>query len=91
LFKLFATELGQLTDRKLDPGTLLGIGIDERTAIIVRQDQLEVVGAGHAYVFNPREWKNGVAPFFLTLSAGDRYDVRKRLRLKPVGRRSTSP
>lgn len=78
LFKLFATQPGQLADQNLDPKTLLGIGIDERTAIIVRQDQFEVVGTGHAYVFNPRLWKNGVKPFYHTLSAGDRYDLRKR-------------
>ena len=81
LFKLFATERGALTDPKLDPDELLGLGMDEGTAIMVRGDQFEVVGAGHVYVFDPREWKNGSKPFFHTLSAGDRYDVRKRTKL----------
>jgi len=78
LLKLFATKLGQLTDKKLDPKTLLGIGIDERTAIIVRQDEFEVVGGGHIYVFDPQKWINEVKPFYDTLSSGDRYDIRKR-------------
>jgi cyanophycinase len=79
LFKLFATEPGKLQNKSLDPKQLLGIGIDELTAIIVRQDQFEVVGKGHVYVFNPREWNETTKPFFHTLSHGDQYDIRGRM------------
>ena len=78
LFRLFATPRGQLTDKNLDPMTLLGIGMDESTAIMVRQDQFEVVGRGKVFVFNPHEWKKDVKPFYHTLSAGDRYDIRAK-------------
>lgn len=37
-----------------------------------------MVGEGHAYVFNPRQWSSRVEPSYHTLSAGDRYDVRER-------------
>ncbi|HIK94186.1 MAG: cyanophycinase [Pirellulaceae bacterium] len=78
LFKLLATSRGQLHDRNLDPTQLLGIGIDELTAIIVRKDQFKVIGEGQVYVYNPPEWKNGVEPFYDTLSTGDRFNIRMR-------------
>ena len=48
------------------------------TAIIVRQDEFDVIGKGHVYVFNPQQWRSGVDPFYQTLSSGDRYDVMER-------------
>ncbi len=78
LFKLFAIEKGQLQDKELDPMQLLGIGMDELTAIIVRQDQFEVVGQGHVYIYNPREWNDVTKPFYHKLSPGDQYDIKAR-------------
>jgi len=78
LFELFATEPGQLQDKNLDPTQLLGIGIDELTAIIVRLDQFEVVGKGLVYIYNPRKWSDTKKPFYHTLSGGDRYNIQDR-------------
>ncbi len=78
LFKLFTTKPGKLQEKNVDPMQLLGIGIDELTAIIVRQDRFEVVGKGHVYVFNPREWSDTKKPFYHKLSAGDQYDIKAR-------------
>ena len=58
--------------------TLLGIGLCENTAIIVRGDQFEVMGAAKVAVHdNTRQYGAGEKPYVL-LSAGDAYDMRAR-------------
>jgi cyanophycinase-like exopeptidase len=52
--------------------TLLGIGLDESTAMIVRGDVCEIVGAGKARFFGTPE---GAA---VELLAGGRYDLAAR-------------
>ncbi len=56
---------------------LLGIGIDERTAVIVQGDHFDVVGPSKVFVYGGRDPAPGDLPY-LTLSAGDRYDLRAR-------------
>lgn len=54
---------------------LLGIGIDENMAIVVHDDQFEVIGEGRVGVFDSK----GVAKKkFLTLTKGQKFDLRKR-------------
>jgi cyanophycinase len=50
---------------------LLGIGLDERTAIVVHQDQFEVVGPSKVAIYTAGH------PFYF-LKAGDRFDVAAR-------------
>ena len=50
---------------------LLGIGIDEVTAIHVHGDEFEVIGPGRVLI------RDGATPV-QTLSAGDKFDMRKR-------------
>jgi cyanophycinase len=54
---------------------LLGIGIDESTAIVVHDDQFEVIGQGHVEVF---EASSAAKRKYLVLSKGQRYDLRQR-------------
>ena len=54
---------------------LLGIGIDERTAIIVHNDQFEVMGAGHVEVFDA---KSPAGKKAISLFPGQRFDLKKR-------------
>ena len=58
---------------------LLGIGIDESTAIVVHEDQFEVIGVGHVEVFDA---EGAARRKYLTLSKGQRYDLRQRKVLK---------
>lgn len=58
------------------PG-LLGIGIDERTAIVVQGDRFEVVGRSRAFVYGGNDQPDPGKPF-LTLRNGDRYDMAAR-------------
>jgi cyanophycinase len=61
---------------------LLGIGIDENAAIVVHDDQLEVIGEGHVGIF---EHGKGAATKHLTLAKGQRFDLRNRVVIRRVG------
>ena len=52
----------------------LGIGIDEETAMIVRGEQVEVVGQGSVSMFDGRRR----APKPVVLRSGDPYDLAAR-------------
>jgi cyanophycinase len=54
---------------------LLGIGIDENTAIVVHDDQFEVIGEGHVGVF---DGKTSSRKKSLTLSPGQKFDLKRR-------------
>ena len=59
---------------------LLGIGLDEKTGIIVIGDVMEVVGASNVYIYDSTRWKSDTPDTekFFHLKAGDRYDLGKR-------------
>ena len=56
---------------------LLGIGLDENTAIVVQQDQLEVIGQSYMLVYDNRKHIPPNGGFYF-LKAGDRFDLAKR-------------
>jgi cyanophycinase len=60
---------------------LLGIGLDENTAIIVRNDTFEVVGEGYVAIYDPEIIAaNG---HFYFLKPGDRFDLSTRIPYGP--------
>jgi cyanophycinase len=63
-------------------GAMLGIGIDEDSAIVVRGNQFEVIGKsdGAVLVYDPRSWKDDTAEAekYVTLKKGARYDLKRR-------------
>ncbi len=70
---------------------LLGIGIDENTAIIVRGNQFEVVGESYVLVYDGTFWSNeGIvlknlpdkSNLFYFLSKGEKYDLLNRKIIK---------
>ena len=78
-------DLFSILDKK--PG-LLGIGIDEKTAIVVQGGEFEVMGASYVLLYDGNFWskegtdykmpleRNGKSFYFLR--AGDRYDLKTR-------------
>jgi len=61
---------------------LLGLGIDENTAIVVRGDQVEVIGASYVLVYdNQRTLDSGGRFYFL--APGDRYNLKTREATRP--------
>lgn len=59
---------------------LLGLGLDEGTAIIVRGNRAEVVGAGLLYVHNGADAASADTPY-VTLRAGEVFDLKARRRV----------
>lgn len=57
---------------------LLGIGIDESTAIIVRKSRAEVVGPGKVFFYDRNEPVKEGKPDFTALSSGGVFDLANR-------------
>ncbi len=72
-----------LLDVIADNSKLLGIGLDEGTAIVVRGDTAEVIGRSVVAFYNARD--TGDHEFYL-LSAGDLFDLKRRVTLRGIHR-----
>ncbi|ALM08560.1 peptidase S51 [Sediminicola sp. YIK13] len=71
---------------------LLGVGIDESTAIVVKGDTLQVIGESYVIIYDKSFWSNEHNPFdeetqkklpnknqlFYFLKSGDKYNLRDR-------------
>jgi cyanophycinase len=77
---------------------LLGIGIDESTAIIVRGNVFEVVGKSYVIVYDGKFWSREGSELkklpeaghgFYFLREGDRYNIRDRIVLKEAAKAGT--
>ncbi|HLZ75339.1 cyanophycinase [Phenylobacterium sp.] len=53
---------------------LLGVGIDQSTAIEVKADSFSVLGAGHVFIHDGKEQPNG--GHYYLMKAGDRFDLK---------------
>lgn len=69
-------DLRQLTIARPE---LLGLGIDETTAVLVHGDGFEVLGEGKVLVWDGKS--HGDKPY-LVLTRGDKFDLKKRVALK---------
>jgi len=66
---------------KKNPG-LLGIGLDENTAIVVRRDQFEVIGQSYVVIYDNTSVIPPDGQFFF-LAPGDRYNMKTREATRP--------
>jgi cyanophycinase len=57
---------------------LLGIGIDETTAIIVRGQTADVVGRGNVFFYDATRPVEKAKPDYVALGDGERYDLKER-------------
>lgn len=79
LFQVFKAKKSELQDTKLNPLDLLGIGIDQATAIVVTQDRFKVTGRGQVYIFDSRKWKDDPETWtYQTLKSGTVFDMKLR-------------
>lgn len=64
---------------------LLGIGIDEDTALVVHGDLAEVIGSSRVLVYDAARWGGeeggNDAPEWFSLQPGDRFDLGTRRRV----------
>lgn len=56
---------------------LLGIGLDEDTAIVVRGDNFEVIGQGYVAIYDHQSLLDSGGRFYF-LAPGDRFDIKAR-------------
>lgn len=61
---------------------LLGIGLDEDTAIVVQGDRFEVIGRSYAIIYDHGTTTDGGGEFYF-LAPGDRYDLATREATRP--------
>ncbi len=64
---------------------LLGIGIDENTAIVVRGDEFEVVGDSYVLIYDHTRRLDSGGEFYF-LAPGDRYNLKTREAERPTER-----
>jgi cyanophycinase len=72
--------------------TMLGIGIDENTAIVVQADRFEVIGSSYVLIYDiehqilpsAEESTRTAGGLFYFLRPGDRYDIASRQALRPA-------
>jgi cyanophycinase len=70
---------------------MLGIGIDENTAIVVRGDMFEVIGSSYVIIYDNHrqiapettETSRTIGGLFYMLKPGDTYDMRTRMASRP--------
>ncbi|MDP6443380.1 MAG: cyanophycinase [Pirellulaceae bacterium] len=62
---------------------LLGIGIDETTALVVKGSIAEIVGANKVHFYNHRQPVEDGKPDYETVDAGRRYDLAARRIVEP--------
>ena len=62
---------------------LLGIGLDENTAIVVQGDWFEVIGASYAVIYDNQKMIGDTGRFYF-LAPGDRYNLAERQPYRPV-------
>jgi cyanophycinase len=62
---------------------LLGIALDENTAIVVQQDQFEVIGQSYVIIYDNQKQIPPRGPFYF-LRAGDRYNLATREATRPT-------
>ena len=61
---------------------LLGLGLDEDTAIVVQQNEFEVIGQGYVAIYDAARTTGSNGQFYF-LMPGDRYDMKERRPLRP--------
>ena len=81
LLKVLEDPKGKMR-KEFDRAEMLGIGIDEDVAIVVKGDQFEVIGKekGAVLVYDPKSWNEDTPDEkkWVTLLKGQRYDLKER-------------
>ncbi|MFV1987118.1 MAG: cyanophycinase [Gemmatimonadota bacterium] len=62
---------------------LLGIGIDENTAIVVRGDRFEVIGQSLVAIYDHEKMVGDIGKFYF-LAPGDQFDLATRTAFRPA-------
>lgn len=80
-----------MAELKLSYPQLVGLGLDEGTAVVVKGHELEVIGRNRVCVFDRRAQAAAGEQSFDVLLAGDRYDLSQRRRMGPTRGEESTP
>ncbi len=72
-------DLNQVIDKHPD---LLGIGIDESTALVVHDNTFEVIGKSKVFIHDAKYRPRADGKRYYLLSPGDRFNLKKRRKLE---------
>jgi cyanophycinase len=89
----FFTQRNRFSDMavlKREYPNLIGLGIDEETALVIRDNTIDVVGKNHVVVYD-RDQPDEADERYEFLFGGDRYDLANRTRLGPPRSETTNP
>jgi len=78
-----------LVDVVRDTPKLIGIGLDEATAVVVQGDTLEVIGNSYVAIYDYDTIHSNARPFFF-LSHGQAYDLKNRKVLSSSSRQTAT-
>ncbi|MDE0768425.1 MAG: cyanophycinase [Opitutaceae bacterium] len=79
LLRLFRAKKLQLEITDLDTLGILGIGIDQGTAITVVKNTFQVSGRGVVYIFDPERWEDDLKTWnYYELESGTFFDMKSR-------------
>jgi cyanophycinase len=79
LLRLFRAKKSQLQIKNLDTLGILGIGIDQGTAITVVKNSFRVSGRGVVYIFDPHQWGDDPKTWdYYELKSGTFFDMKSR-------------
>ena len=74
--------LADLAKMKKAHPELIGLGVDESTALIVRGSTMQVLGQHQVTVFDRQSDATAETPEFAVLKSGERYDLRQHRRME---------
>jgi cyanophycinase len=60
---------------------LLGIGLDESTAIVVQRDQFDVLGKSKVFIHTSKYKPGADGKKYFLLTSGDHFDLKKRKKI----------
>ncbi|WP_397570283.1 cyanophycinase [Schlesneria sp. T3-172] len=81
----------EMVELKKTHPELIGLGVDESTALIVRGSTMQVVGKHQVTVFDSPTDSSIETPEFAILKSGDRYDLRQHRRVETALAEADTP
>jgi cyanophycinase-like exopeptidase len=83
--------LDDMTQLKKTHPELIGLGLDESTALIVRGTTMQVIGQHNVTVFDRQPESQSESPDFAVLKSGERYDFRQHRRMETLNTEVAMP
>ncbi len=74
--------LDDMAQLKKDHPELIGVGVDESTAVVVRGSTMQVVGQHNVTIFDRQSEGAPQTPDYAVLKSGERYDFRQHRRME---------